>query len=758
MIGKQVLARLRQRWRRSEIIEPERVRSVAAFRSRRLLGTTALVGVAALLVQQAKAAAPVVGFSANRATFDITLSGCAGDGTTDDQPKIQAWLTALSTQYPGGCEITLASGKFYLIGAATLTIPKHFIVRGTYNAQDNQTANGTFFGGGGFLVDPTLPAGIILSACSSLKNCKVYRSGLIASASAAQVATAQAAWAAEALYAQTNGAMALHDTLIPLSSTTGITVGMPVTGPGGIGPGGTVATVSSINPGVSATMTGAGVNAIVASGAWFRFGGSIGIQIPYNNSANVIDGVEVIGFRTGIQAFPGQFWIEHVHADCITCFEDCNGGDTASIMNCEFMPLYGIATGNAPRPGDSVFYHDGGVTTTLYNVFSIGWLVGFHFTNVQGTVAVNCGNESFDGAGTVNWLLDNCSQVRLHDCYATSGATGFHVLNTSAFYLSGCVSAGGPSSAGDNVAHFWIEGPAKNIYGALVAPVTLAKYPDKIPIKLGTINGACSIVHPVIDGVVVNPLTAPLIQGTMPNAQTPEFKQGIPLQNVGSGATLTMLSYWNGANIYGTTTLATLTIVLNPFPFDGQVLEFWFNREVTALTVSTSDGSSVGKYPNPGPGSHQKWIYNAAQNTWYCGGSQRALNAATQATPSNPTGATTGAMMGLAGTVTPVNTGRVAITVSGDCFNAGAIADGVTIAIRTGTGSAPANAAALTGTIRGTTLNYVTATTAEKAPFSLSALVTGLTIGTAVWIDLGVANITGGTATVENITIVAVEV
>lgn len=757
MIGKQVLAHLRQRWRRSEIIEPERARSVAALRSRRLLGTTALGGVAALLVQQAPAAAPVVGFSANRATFDITLSGCAGDGTTDDQPKIQAWLTALSTQYPGGCEIALASGKFYLIRAATLTIPRHFVVRGTYNAQDNQTAGGTFFGGGGFLVDPTLPAGIILSACSSLKNCKVYRSGLIAGASAAQVATAQAAWAAEALYAQTNVAMAFHDTLIPLSSTTGITVGMPVTGSAGIGPGGVVATVSSVNPGVSATMTGAGVNAIVASGAWFRFGGSTGIQIPYNNSANVIDEVEVIGFRTGIQAFPGQFWIEHVHADCITCFEDCNGGDTASIMNCEFLPLYGNATGNAPRPGDSVFYHDGGVTTTLYNVFSIGWLVGFHFANCSGTVAVNCGNESFDGAGTVNWLLENCSEIYLTHCHGEAGGVGFHLKDTTMFQVDGCSSSGQPTDSANCIAAFWIEGPTRNVYGSLVAPVIISGYPGKVPIKLGALSGV-SVVAPVIRDMVDNPLTTPLISGTMPNSLTPNFLQGIRAWNVATGDTITMLSYLNGANIYGTSTLATLTIVLNPFPFDGQTLEFWFNRKVTALTVSTSDGALVGKYPNPGPGSHQKWIYNAAQNTWYCGAGQRALNAATQATPGNPTGATAGAMMGLAGAITPVNTGRVAITVSGDCFNAGAIADGVTIAIRTGTGTAPVNAAALTGTIRGTTINYVTATTAEKAPFSLSALVTGLTVGTAVWIDLGVANITGGTATVENITIVAVEV
>jgi hypothetical protein len=38
-------------------------------------------------------------------------------------------------------------------------------------------------------------------------------------------------------------------------------------------------------------------------------------------------------------------------------------------------------------------------------------------------------------------------------------------------------------------------------------------------------------------------------------------------------------------------------------------------------------------------------------------------------------------------------------------------------------------------------------------PFSITALITGLTIGTAVWIDLSLGANTGGTATVTSVAV-----
>ena len=130
-----------------------------------------------------------------------------------------------------------------------------------------------------------------------------------------------------------------------------------------------------------------------------------------------------------------------------------------------------------------------------------------------------------------------------------------------------------------------------------------------------------------------------------------------------------------------------------------------------------------------------------------------------QASPGNPTGTTntTGLMMGLAGAITPSATGKVQITITGTIANATAIADGAKVQIRYGTGTAPVNTAALTGTAVGSLQQYIAATTAETAPFAVSAVVTGLTLSTAYWLDVSLAAITGGTATVTGVSITAIE-
>lgn len=131
-----------------------------------------------------------------------------------------------------------------------------------------------------------------------------------------------------------------------------------------------------------------------------------------------------------------------------------------------------------------------------------------------------------------------------------------------------------------------------------------------------------------------------------------------------------------------------------------------------------------------------------------------------QSSPANPTGTadTTGVMMGLGGSITPTITGRILVTVSGTIFNATAIADGAKVQLRTGTGAAPANGDALTGTTAGGLQQYIAATVAEKAPFSVTAIVSGLTLNVARWIDVSLAAITGGTATITDLSMSVVEV
>lgn len=135
-------------------------------------------------------------------------------------------------------------------------------------------------------------------------------------------------------------------------------------------------------------------------------------------------------------------------------------------------------------------------------------------------------------------------------------------------------------------------------------------------------------------------------------------------------------------------------------------------------------------------------------------------NASSQATPADPTGTTdgTGKMMGLAGSFTPSNTGKVLIIISGTSSNTSG--NGASVRLRYGTGSAPANGDALTGTLAGgtaTAATYFTSSGAWKTPFTVSAVVTGLTLSTAYWIDVQVAVITAGTASISGVSVSVIE-
>lgn len=129
----------------------------------------------------------------------------------------------------------------------------------------------------------------------------------------------------------------------------------------------------------------------------------------------------------------------------------------------------------------------------------------------------------------------------------------------------------------------------------------------------------------------------------------------------------------------------------------------------------------------------------------------------TLSTVKNPTGTadTAGKMMGLAGAITPSVTGNIRVTICGVVSNTNG--NGSKVEIRMGTGAAPANAGALAGTVYGSQQAFTSLTGCLQAPFSLSAIVTGLTLGTAYWIDVDLAAVTGGTALLTSVAIDAFE-
>ena len=134
----------------------------------------------------------------------------------------------------------------------------------------------------------------------------------------------------------------------------------------------------------------------------------------------------------------------------------------------------------------------------------------------------------------------------------------------------------------------------------------------------------------------------------------------------------------------------------------------------------------------------------------------RAISSHTAAAPTGTT-STTAVMMAAGSTITPVLSTRIMITISGQMANSTA-GDGATVDVRYGTGTAPSNGAAVSGTLVGIAQTSTSVSAGQKSGFSISYIVTGLTISTAYWFDVSLMAVTGGTATITGVSATAMEV
>jgi hypothetical protein len=123
---------------------------------------------------------------------------------------------------------------------------------------------------------------------------------------------------------------------------------------------------------------------------------------------------------------------------------------------------------------------------------------------------------------------------------------------------------------------------------------------------------------------------------------------------------------------------------------------------------------------------------------------------------SPSTASTSLVMMGLGSgwTLTPNRSGKVLVIVSGAAANSSN--GGFTYRIRYGTGAAPANGAALTGSGGSVGVTNIPPV-GIAVPFTTQFVVSGLTLGTAYWFDLALAVLGSGTASVNALTISALE-
>ena len=125
-----------------------------------------------------------------------------------------------------------------------------------------------------------------------------------------------------------------------------------------------------------------------------------------------------------------------------------------------------------------------------------------------------------------------------------------------------------------------------------------------------------------------------------------------------------------------------------------------------------------------------------------CSGSeckQSLANVSLQASPSLPgaNSSTTGIMAGFGSScaMTPAYSTRLFVSFQGSVF--GNTTNIATLNFRYGTGTAPVAGAAATGTSVGGSVSVQTvAATSQNIPFTLNAIITGLSAGTAYWFDI----------------------
>jgi len=136
----------------------------------------------------------------------------------------------------------------------------------------------------------------------------------------------------------------------------------------------------------------------------------------------------------------------------------------------------------------------------------------------------------------------------------------------------------------------------------------------------------------------------------------------------------------------------------------------------------------------------------------------------TSASPAAPTATSPYKMQGLGATITPTKSGNILVIISGTIGTTSTTAAaGIQYQLSYGTGTAPANAAALTGTQVGQVQKYTNPATATAiadvaVPFTTQAVITGLAVGTTYWIDLaaetvGIAN----SGKLTNVSVSAIE-
>jgi hypothetical protein len=181
-----------------------------------------------------------------------------------------------------------------------------------------------------------------------------------------------------------------------------------------------------------------------------------------------------------------------------------------------------------------------------------------------------------------------------------------------------------------------------------------------------------------------------------------------------------------------------------------KITEYFDSGSAAILAGGLPTGGSAGQLLSKNSGTN----YDAS---WASDLGTAAYQSTVISAPTGTT-STTGVMMGLnLSAITPVRSGKVFVSIMGRMGN-NAAGSGVYVRIYYGTGTPPANGVAITGTPIGAPTGFGTEPAAgSNWSFNCTAVITGLTLGVTIWLDLSQAAVTSGTASANNISVCAYE-
>lgn len=234
--------------------------------------------------------------------------------------------------------------------------------------------------------------------------------------------------------------------------------------------------------------------------------------------------------------------------------------------------------------------------------------------------------------------------------------------------------------------------------------------------------------------------------------------------NIGTSTGTFSASVGAGATTNG----STKTINIGTAGVSGSTTNINFGSAVAGATNTFTFGTKTfalaGNFSTTGTGA-EVLAMPSASNTYTFPLTTSTLlstaGAVLQASPASPTNTSSASavMMGLGSTctITPTNSTRINVQFYGTVYNS-TLGDGSQMQVRYGTGAAPANGAAATGTTLGPNQTATSALASQFAPITNGGDITGLTPGTAYWLDVTLNTVTGGTANLVNVGCTAHEI